>query len=129
MSTAPQIANAGYVNVWVGSLPKNRIKEFMEILEVSAQFMRDCGALAVVDTCGENIPYGKSTSFPRALLMKENGDEVVWCQQTYYKSKAESEAIDAKYMADPRIVKLSALEMPYDGKRVFYAGFEVKAIA
>jgi uncharacterized protein YbaA (DUF1428 family) len=129
MPSAPQITNAGYVNVWVGVLPKDKIKEFTDMLVVSGQVMRDCGALAVVDGVGENLPYGKLTSFPRALLMQENGNEVVWCQQTYYKSKADSEVIDAKYMEDPRIAGMANLTMPYDGKRVFYAGFEIKGIA
>lgn len=129
MPASPQIATAGYVNVWVGSLPKDKIEEFLAILKVSAQVMRESGAIAVVDTVGENIPFGNKTSFPRALLMEENGNEVVWCQQTYYTSRAESEVVDAKYMADSRIAKLSELPMPYDGKRVFYAGFDVKAIA
>jgi uncharacterized protein YbaA (DUF1428 family) len=128
MPTAPQIANAGYVNVWVGVLPKDKIEEFLGILKISAQVMRDCGALAVVDSVGEDIPHGKLTSFPRALLMKEGGNEVVWCQQTYYRSKAESEVTDAKYMEDPRIAGMANMTMPYDGKRVFYAGFEIKAI-
>lgn len=129
MLTIPQVVGAGYVNVWVGPLPKDKIDEFMAILKVSAEVTREVGALAVVDTCAENTPFGKMTSFPRALMMKENGNEVIWCQVTYYKSKADSEAIDAKYMADPRIKALEKLPMPYDAQRVFYAGFEVKAIA
>ena len=129
MPASPQIAEAGFVHVWVAPLPKDKIAEFMAILKVSAEVMRDCGAIAVVDTVGESIPFGNMTSFPRALLMEENGNEVVWCQQTYYKSRAESEATEAKYMADPRIAKLGELPMPYDGKRVFYAGFEVKAVS
>ncbi len=127
MAISPKIAEAGYVHVWVAPLPKDKIKEFMEILAVSAQVMRDAGALAVIDTVGENVPYGKLTSFPRALMMQENGDEVVWCQTTYYRSRAHSDEIEVKYMADPRIAKLGELPMPYDGKRVFYGGFEVKA--
>ena len=128
MSTGPQIDNAGYVNVWVGVLPKDRVEEFVEILKVSAQVMRDSGALAVVDGCGEDIPYGNLTSFPRAVMLDQSANEVVWCQQTYYTSKAHSEAVDAKYMADARIAAMADTPMPYDGKRVFYAGFEIKAL-
>jgi uncharacterized protein YbaA (DUF1428 family) len=33
----------------------------------------------------------------------------------------------AKYMADPRIVALEGkTDLPYNGKRSFYSGFEVK---
>jgi uncharacterized protein YbaA (DUF1428 family) len=125
MSANP-LATAGYVHVWVAPLPKDKIDEFMAILKVSAQVMRDAGALAVVDSVGDAVPYGKLTSFPRALLMEENGNEVVWCQTTYYKSRAHSDEIEGKYMADPRIAALGETPMPYDGKRVFYGGFEIK---
>jgi uncharacterized protein YbaA (DUF1428 family) len=129
MSDSGNIGNAGYVHVWVASLPKDKIDEFMEILTISAQVMRDSGALAVVDTVGENIPYGKMTSFPRALMMQENSNEVVWCQQTYYASFEESQVVEGKYMSDPRIAALGDRPMPYDGQRVFYAGFQVKAVS
>jgi uncharacterized protein YbaA (DUF1428 family) len=125
MSANP-LATAGYVHVWVAPLPKDKIDEFMAILKVSAQVMRDAGALAVVDSVGENILYGKLTSFPRALMMEENGSEVVWCQTTYYKSRAHCDEIEAKYMADQRILAYGDTPMPYDGKRVFYGGFEIK---
>jgi len=59
------------------------------------------------------------TSFPRAVHAKEN--EVVVFSWIVYRDRAERDAIDAKVMADPRLKG----DMPFDGKRLIFGGFEM----
>jgi uncharacterized protein YbaA (DUF1428 family) len=80
---------------------------------------KEHGALDFVECIGDDVPYGEVTSFPRAVLAKD--DEVVVFSWIVYRSRAERDAINAKVMADPRLDK----SMPFDGKRLIYGGFEM----
>jgi uncharacterized protein YbaA (DUF1428 family) len=74
-----------------------------------------------VECIGDDVPYGELTSFPRAVMAKE--DETVVFSWVVYRSRAERDAIMAKVMADPRL-KDSMTNAPFDGKRMIYGGFE-----
>ncbi len=79
------------------------------------------GALTYVECVGDDVPYGELTSFPRAVQAKE--DEVVIFSWITYPSRAARDAINAKVMADPRL-KDGMTNMPFDGKRMIFGGFE-----
>jgi uncharacterized protein YbaA (DUF1428 family) len=66
------------------------------------------------------VPYGQLTSFPRAVQAKD--DEVIVFSWIVYRSRAERDAIMEKIMADPRV---RADDMPFDGKRLIFGGFEM----
>jgi uncharacterized protein YbaA (DUF1428 family) len=78
----------------------------------------ELGALAFVECVGDDVPHGQLTSFPRAVQAKE--DEVVVFSWIVYRSRAERDAIMEKVMADPRLKG----DMPFDGKRMIFGGFE-----
>ncbi len=42
-----------------------------------------------------------------------------------YKSRTERDRIDGQLMKDPRIANLDPEAMPFDGKRMFWGGFEI----
>ncbi len=43
-----------------------------------------------------------------------------------FKSRADRDRVNAKVIADPRFTKMIETEdMPFDGKRMIYGGFEV----
>ena len=65
-----------------------------------------------------NVPYGELTSFPRAVIAKE--DEVVIFAWIVYRDRESRDAINKKVMEDPRL-KMEG--MPFDGKRMIYGGF------
>jgi len=48
-------------------------------------------------------------------------DEVVVFSWIVYRSRAERDQINQKVMADPRLKG----DMPFDGKRLIYGGFEL----
>ena len=72
-----------------------------------------------LETVGDDVPYGTLTSFPRAVQAKD--DEVVVFSWIVYRSRTERDAIMEKVMADPR---LKGSDMPFDGKRMIFGGFE-----
>ena len=61
------------------------------------------------------------TSFPRAVQAKD--DEVVVFSWITYESRAARDAINAKVMADDRL-EGKMEDMPFDGKRMIFGGFE-----
>src|SRR5690606_15497046 len=78
------------------------------------------GALSYVECVGDDTPYGEVTSFPRAVQATD-GEIVVFSWITY-PSREKRDEINAKVMADPRLK--GPENMPFDGKRMIYGGFQ-----
>lgn len=69
---------------------------------------------------GDDVPDGKVTSFPMAVQRKQ--DETVVFAWITWPSRAARDAGMKTAGADPR---LTNIEMPFDGQRMIYGGFEV----
>ena len=108
-----------YVDGFVLPVPKDKIDAYKAQAKRAGDIWKEHGALDFVECVGDDVPYGKVTSFPRAVLAKEN--EVVVFSWIVYRNRAERDAINAKVMADPRLEK----ELPFDGKRLIFGGFEM----
>jgi uncharacterized protein YbaA (DUF1428 family) len=102
-------------------VPKNNIETYKEQARLAGSVWMEHGALSYVECIGEDTPYGEVTSFPRAVQATD--DEVVVFSWVTYESRQARDAILAKVMADPRL-KDSMENMPFDGKRMIYGGFE-----
>lgn len=68
---------------------------------------------------GDDLPDGKLTDFRRAVQAKD--DEAVVFSWIEWPDKATRDAGMKKFMQDPRMD--SAIEMPFDGKRMIFGGF------
>jgi len=110
-----------YVDGFVLAVPKQNIDAYREVARKAGEVWKEYGALAFVECVGDDVPYGELTSFPRAVLSKD--DEVVVFSWITYPSRAKRDEINAQVMADPRI-KGSMADMPFDAKRMIYGGFE-----
>ena len=108
-----------YVDGFVLPVPKDKIEAYKAHAKTAGDIWKEHGALDFVECIGDDVPHGEMTSFPRAVLAKE--DEVVVFSWIVYRNRAERDAINAKVMADPRLEK----EMPFDGKRLIFGGFEM----
>lgn len=77
------------------------------------------GALRQVECWGDDVPDGKVTDFKRAVDAKP-GETVVfsWIE---WPSKAVRDAANKRIMEDP---EMASLDMPFDGKRMIFGGFE-----
>jgi uncharacterized protein YbaA (DUF1428 family) len=110
-----------YVDGFVVAVPKRNIEAYKELARKAGEVWKEHGALAYVECLGDDVPYGELTSFPRAVQATE--DEIVAFSWIVYESRQLRDAVNAKVMADPRL-KDSMTNMPFDGKRMIYGGFE-----
>lgn len=108
-----------YVDGFVIPVPKEKIEAYKAHARKAGEIWMQYGALAFVECIGDDVPYGEVTSFPRAVLAKD--DEVVIFSWIVYPNREERDAIDAKVMADPRL----QVDMPFDGRRLIFGGFDM----
>jgi uncharacterized protein YbaA (DUF1428 family) len=110
-----------YVDGFVLAVPKRNLAAYQDLARKAGEVWKEHGALAYVECVGDDVPYGELTSFPRAVQAEE--DEVVVFAWIVYASRAQRDAVNAKVMADPRL-KGEMANMPFDGRRMIYGGFE-----
>lgn len=110
-----------YVDGFVVPVPKDKVEAYKAMARRAGEVWKEYGALAFVECLGDDVPYGELTSFPRAVQVKE--DETVVFSWIVYPSRAARDEINAKVMADERL-KADMADMPFDGKRMIFGGFE-----
>jgi uncharacterized protein YbaA (DUF1428 family) len=108
-----------YVDGFVIPVSKDKIEAYKTQARKAGEIWKEYGALAFVECIGDDVPYGNLTSFPRAVQVKD--DEIVIFSWIVYRSRAERDAINEKVTADERLKG----DMPFDGKRLIFGGFEM----
>jgi uncharacterized protein YbaA (DUF1428 family) len=111
-----------YVDGFVAAVPTANRETYRSFAERAASVFREYGALKVVECWGDDVPEGKVTSFPMAVRLQK--DESVVFSWITWPSREIRDAGMKKVMADPR-VQPSNDPLPFDGKRLIYAGFQV----
>ena len=109
-----------YVDGFVVAVVTAQREKYIKLAEAAAGIFKENGALAVVECWGDDVPEGKLTSFPLAVQRKE--DETVVFSWVTWPSKSVRDEGMKKTMEDSR---LASMDMPFDGKRMIYGGFEV----
>ncbi|WP_206486107.1 DUF1428 domain-containing protein [Thalassotalea sp. G2M2-11] len=111
-----------YVDGFVAAVPTANKVAYLEQAEVTVEMFKECGALKVVETWGNDVPDGEITSFPMAVKAKDN--ETVVFSWVIWPSKEVRDAGWQTMMADPRMDPANN-PMPFDGKRLIYGGFDI----
>lgn len=111
-----------YVDGFIVAVPKDKIEEYKALARIAGEVWKEYGALSYVEAIGDDVPYGQLTSFPRAVQATE--DEVVVFSWITYESRQKRDEILEKVMADQRL-KGGMENMPFDGKRMIYGGFDI----
>jgi uncharacterized protein YbaA (DUF1428 family) len=109
-----------YLDITVIPVPKANRAAYLEHSRVTMPFFKEFGATGITETWGDDVPDGKLTDFKRAVQLKE--DETVAVGWVTWPDKATRDAAWAKLMTDER---MAGQEMPFDGKRMIFGGFEV----
>lgn len=107
-----------YIDGFVLAVPTANRDAYRKMAEEAAGSFKDLGALAVMEAWGEDVPEGKVNSFNSAVMRKE--DETVVFSWVVWPDKATREAAWKKMQ---ETMPMPA-EMPFDGKRMIYGGFE-----
>lgn len=110
-----------YVDGFVLAVPKDKIDAYKAIARTAGEIWKEYGAIDYVECLADDVPYGELTSFPRAVMAKD--DETVVFSWITYESRAKRDEVMAKVMEDPRL-KPQMKDMPFDGKRMIFGGFE-----
>jgi uncharacterized protein YbaA (DUF1428 family) len=111
-----------YIDGFVAAVPTADKPAYQRHCEQMGAVFKEHGALAVVDCWGDDVPEGKLTSFPMAVKCEPH--ETVAFGWIAWPSRQARDAAWTAVMADPR---MKDTEMPFDGKRMIYGGFETIA--
>ena len=109
-----------YVQGFLIPVPIKSKDAYRDLAAQSAPIFQEYGATRIVETWSETTPDGKVTDFKRAVKA-EAGEAVVfsWIE---WPDKETCEAAAKRMENDPRWKDMA--EMPFDGKRMIFGGFE-----
>ena len=110
-----------YIDGFLVPVPTGRKEDYRKMAEKFAPMFKEFGALKMVECWGDDVPHGKLTDFYRAVNA-EAGETVVF-SWIVWPSKAVRDEGQKKMMSDPRMKDMT--DMPFDGKRMVFGGFEV----
>lgn len=110
-----------YVDCFAAAVPTANKEAYIAHIAQAASFFMARGALEYRECWGADIPEGETTSFP--LAVKKRDDETVVIGWVVWPSAAHRAENLPKVMEDMRTSPTMS-EMPFDGKRLIFGGFE-----
>ena len=109
-----------YVMSFVAAVKTDQKEAYLTHCKSAAEIFKSHGALRVVELWGADVPPGDTTSYPMAVAARS--DETVVTGWQEWPDKQTCDANIEKAMSDPRFQEMG--EMPFDGKRMIYGGFD-----
>lgn len=112
-----------YVDGFVVAVPKDNLAAYRKLARRAGKIWREHGALEYIECISDDVPTGKTTSFPQAVKLKK--DELVAFSWIIYKSRRDRDRINKLVMSDPRLADMmDPKSLPFDGKRMIFGGFK-----
>ncbi|WP_417478329.1 DUF1428 domain-containing protein [Maricaulis sp.] len=109
-----------FLDITVMPVPTASKAAYLEHSRQSTPLFKEQGAISVTEAWGDDVPDGEVTDFKRAVNLKA-GETVAVGWITWPDRATRDKAWEA-LMQDGRMM---AMEMPFDGKRMIFAGFEL----
>jgi uncharacterized protein YbaA (DUF1428 family) len=113
-------AGGSYTDGFVVPVPEGKRDAYHQLASKMAKVFRQHGANRVIEAISDDVQHGKVTDFYRAVKA-EDGEKVVFSFIEWPNKVTRDEAWKA-IMADESLKPQD--EMPFDGKRMFWGGFE-----
>lgn len=109
-----------YIEGFVAAVPTANRDQYMTHIREAAAYFKSLGATRCVECWGSDVPKGVLTDFYKATQAKD--DETPVFSWVEFPDKATRDEANKKMQADP---DMANMEMPFDGKRMMWGGFEV----
>ncbi len=109
-----------FLDITVIPVPTANKAAYLEHSRQTTPLFKEHGATAVTECWGEDVSDGKLTDFKKAVALKEG--ETVAVGWITWPDRATRDTAWEKLMQDERMMKA---EMPFDGKRMIFGGFEL----
>lgn len=110
-----------YVQGFIVPVPADKQDAYRDVAEKFWPIVHDYGATEHVEAWEADVADGKQTDFRKAVALKD-GEKVVF-SWVIWPDKATADASRDKIMNDPRMEQFGG-DMPFDGKRMVFGGFE-----
>jgi uncharacterized protein YbaA (DUF1428 family) len=108
-----------YIEGFVAAVPTANKDVYLKHAKESVALFKKLGATRVVECWGDDVPKGALTDFYKATLAKDGETPIFsWIE---YPSKAARDEANERMRTDS---SMAGMELPFDGKRMFWGGFE-----
>jgi uncharacterized protein YbaA (DUF1428 family) len=113
-------SGGSYIDGFVVPVPEGKRDAYRELAAKMAKVFRQNGAIRVIESFSSDVPKGEVTDFYRAVKA-EDGEGVVFSFIEWPDKATRDEAW--KTIMEDESLKPQG-DMPFDGKRMFWGGFE-----
>ena len=110
-----------YIDGFVIAVPTANKQKFIEHARHFDSLFIELGAIRVIEGWGDDVPDGKVTDFRRAV--KAEPDEHIVFSFIEWPSREVCDAAQQTMMTDERMTPPPGTDIPFDPKRMIYAGF------
>ena len=113
-----------YVDGFVLPVPIKNLPAYRRMARLGCKIWREYGALEYFECVGDDMKGPCGIPFTR-LAKPKRGETVVF-SWIVYRSRKHRDAVNAKIMKDPRMLKMmQGKAMPFDMNRMTCGGFKV----
>ena len=109
-----------FIQGFVAAVPTANRDVYRDHAAQALPLFKEFGARRMVEAWGDDVPDGTITDFRGAVQARD--DETVVFSWIEYADQAAYDAAFTAMMNDPRMEDMA--EMPFDGSRMIFAGFE-----
>lgn len=116
-----------YVDGFIIPIEKKNLDAYRRMARKAGKVWMEHGALEFHENIADDLnvegPDGKmGLPFPDMVGTKRG--ETILFSYIVYKTRAHRDRVNAKVMQDPRLAKMMDEKMPFDVRRMAYAGFK-----